>query len=303
MKFTIGLAICGIVVSAMMPANADAQWSAKVTSSGAHKSALNRARGGRAAAKGGIPNGYTGRATIGGKKVWGWYTKPTRRYAHGALGDTVEGGGLAVRVGSKRYDLTLPKTQVFEDLAPRIADLNRDGIADIITIRTNLSGGAAIAVYTISGGKLKQLAATKPIGRANRWLNIAGIADFTGDGRPDIVSVVKPHIQGTLELHQLKGSKLRRTARAKGLSNHIYKSTELRLSAIADVNGDGVLDIIVPSFGQQRLVAYSLRGKIKKLFDVALSSPLNSPIGVARSKGKPVFVFRDRAGKLIAVSN
>ncbi len=232
-----------------------------------------------------------------------WYTLPTKRYAHGALGDSIEGGGLAVRIGGKRHDIALPKNQVFEDITPRITDLNRDGIADIVTIRSTLSGGGAIAVYTLKKGKIVELAATRPIGTANRWLNIAGIADFTGDGRPDIVSVVKPHIQGTLELHQFQGGKLRRTASTGGLSNHVYKSTELRLSAVADVNQDKIADIILPGFGQQNLVAFSFRGGLKKIFDVPLASPLNSPIGVAGNKNSPEFVFRNRAGQLINVSN
>ena len=52
------------------------------------------------------------------------YTEPTDRYAHGVLGDAIEWGALELTFADGRVStFTLPKDHVFEDVAPRLADL------------------------------------------------------------------------------------------------------------------------------------------------------------------------------------
>ena len=64
-----------------------------------------------------------------------WYSQPTRRYNHGVLGDSVEGGGLSVKDGKGNlYNYQLPDDSVFEDITPRLVDLDGDGKAEVITI-------------------------------------------------------------------------------------------------------------------------------------------------------------------------
>lgn len=119
--------------------------------------------------------------------VRSWYSEPTDRYEHGILGDRIEAGALvAVDAAGQRYTMRLGPGFVFEDLAPRTVDFEENGTAEIVTIRTDVTAGAAIAIYGIRNGHLAEIAATEPIGRPNRWLNITGIADLTGDGRLDI---------------------------------------------------------------------------------------------------------------------
>lgn len=160
---------------------------------------------------------------------------------------------MAIDADGKRHTVDLPPDLVFEDLTPRLADMDGDGMAEIVTIRSQLSTGAALAVYGISAGQLKEVSATDPIGSANRWLNIAGIADFTGDRRVDIALVKTPHIGGRLEVWTFRSGSLTRVAAAEGFSNHRIGSTELHLSAIADANGDGVSDLALPDAGRTAL--------------------------------------------------
>ena len=254
----------------------------------------------RKVASDGIPDGYivTDRADNRA-----WYAQPTTRYGHGALGDRIEAGSLVVNMAGKTLRLELPPSQVFEDIAPRIADVNGDGIADFVTIRSSLTEGAAIAVYTVRNGKLVESAATQPIGLPSRWLNIAGIADFNGDGRLDIAQVIKPHLTGELEILTLKNGGFQSIAQVSGLSNHIIGSAELNMSAVADVNGDGVMDLVLPRFGQGALTAYSFRAKPVKLFEVAIPNRIKTAIGVERLGGQPVFVFGDGTGALVTVQS
>jgi hypothetical protein len=67
-------------------------------------------------------------------------------------------------------------------------------------------------------------AKTDYIGRANRWLNPAGIADFDGDGIKEIAFIQTPHIGGTLFFYREEDGEMNRLARFAGVSNHAIGS-------------------------------------------------------------------------------
>ncbi len=222
-----------------------------------------------------------------------WYILPTKRYDHGILGDTIEAGGLAVKTGSgKVITFNLPKTQVFEDRIPRIADLDGDGKAEIITILSSISKGASIAIYELKNGALVSKAKTPFIGRSNRWLNIAGIADFNGDGRLDIAGVWTPHIGGTLKFWTLRGNSLKNIGSMSDFSNHFIGSREQRLSAIADVDLNGTLDLTLPSAGRDvlRMVGF-VKGRLKQLASLKLPRQIDKAIAVTRQEKYPIFTI------------
>lgn len=248
----------------------------------------------------GIPHGYV--ATNETAET-AWYEGPTDRYQHGALGDIIEAGTLAFRIDGKTLRFDLPQSQVFEDIAPRFADIDGNGTQDFVTIRSDLKAGAAIAVYTVQDNKIVELVATQPIGLANRWLNIAGIADFNGDGALDIAQVIKPHLTGNLQILTFEDGKLRILESLIGLSNHINGTTELDMSAVADVDGDSVMDLILPTFGQGSLVAYSFKAGPKRLFSVETPTRISTAIGFMMTANSPTFLFGDGSGKLVAVEN
>jgi hypothetical protein len=145
------------------------------------------------------------------------YGDATTRYDHGVLGDAVEWGTLELVLsdGVKRRFI-LPDTLVFEDTAPRLADLDADGSPEVIVVESSLSLGARLVVYGPQG----RLAMTEHIGRKNRWLAPVGAADFTGDGRSEIAMVVTPHLAGRLVLLAYDGSSLTEIATTEGLTNH-----------------------------------------------------------------------------------
>jgi hypothetical protein len=202
----------------------------------------------------GLPDGlieaYGGKGDI----TASWYADPTTRYGHGILGDAIEASRLIVRMrGGRQLAFSLPETEVFEDRYPRLADLDRDGTTEIVTIRSSVSLGASVTVYGVAGNRLVQRATTGFIGLANRWLNIAGIADFRGTGKMQIAFVRTPHIGGTLLIYDLDESGLKQVGVLDGFSNHVIGSREMRLSALADINGDGRMDLALPSADRRRL--------------------------------------------------
>lgn len=203
---------------------------------------------GQKAPEGGLPDGRIARASGSSDIVEAWYTAPTTRYRHGALGDDIEGGALTVRTaGGDLQTFTLSETAVFEDRTPRLVDLNGDGQMEVVTIVSFLNAGGSVAVFGLKDGRLVQKAASEPIGRSNRWLNIAGIADFAGLGRKQIAYVETPHIGGTLILLDWQGTSLKNIASSRGFSNHRNGAREQRVSAVVDVDGNGRPDLALPS--------------------------------------------------------
>ena len=171
----------------------------------------------------GPPPGSVEATSATGDIRWAGFSDATTRYDHGILGDAVEAGGLRAATVNKdgcALWVLLPDTKVFEDLSPRIADLDGNGRNEIIVVETDVARGASLAIYGLRNGKLKRLAATPPIGRTHRWLAPAGIADLDGDGRMEIAYIDRPHLAKVLRVWSYRNGRLREVARLDGLTNH-----------------------------------------------------------------------------------
>ena len=175
-----------------------------------------------------------------------WLTGPSDIYAHGVLGDAIEATGLRVKMadgGSLSFHLD--GASVFEDRRARLADLDGDGGDEILVVRSYLDRGAALAIFRVREIRITWVAETTPIGRAHRWLNPLGIADFDGDGRLEIALVITPHIGGTLKIFHLANDALVEDWSAKGFSNHIMGSRHLDLGLI--VKGGAKPALLLPN--------------------------------------------------------
>jgi len=255
-------------------------------------------------AKNGLPDGRV--ATGSGDIIEAWYSEPTTRYAHAVLGDRIEAGALKIRNARKEtYTYRLPSTEVFEDITPRLADLDGNGTTEVITILSSQSGGASIAVFGLNGNAFLKLAQTPFIGQANRWLNIAEIANFTGSSTPEISAVITPHLAGILQFYKFGNGTLTRVAQANGnYSNHFIGSNELRLSTTADVNNDRLPDLILPSLARNELLFVGREGnRMVELGRVSLPARINRPIGKRTNNGKTEFLVGLDNGRIFAIRN
>ncbi len=239
-----------------------------------------------------------------------WFAGPTDIYRHGILGDRIEAAVLVAEdAGGDRYEIAASTEArldaVFEDLQPRLADLDGDGTTEIVAIRTFTDAGAAIAIYGLAGGKLTLLAQTPPIGLPGRWRNPSAIADF--DARPglEIAEIVTPHIGGTLRLWHFDrdAGKLEAIADAGGFSNHFIGSRELRLSAAADLDGDNTSELGLPSANRKalRIMAFSA-GKATQVAAVKLPARIDKAVGVISEADGPAFVAGLESGELVLVA-
>ncbi len=145
------------------------------------------------------------------------YTDETSRYAHGVLGDAIEYGTLELTLkGGKRLALTLPQDRVFEDIAPRLMDMDGDGALEVIVVESSQTGGARLAIYDETGLR----AATPHIGQRNRWLAPIGAADLDGDGHIEVAYIDRPHLAKTLRVWRFQDNQLTQVASHTGLTNH-----------------------------------------------------------------------------------
>lgn len=213
--------------------------------------------------------------------------EPTDRYAHGVLGDAIEAAGLrAITDGGLMLEARLAPDAVFEDLAPRLVDLTGDGRDEVLVVKAYRDRGAALALYQVAEGGLALLAETPAIGVPMRWRNPAGVGDFDGDGRIELVEVETPHIAGVLRLWRWREGRLEPGPEFAGVSNHAIGSRALRLSAVLDLDGDGDDELLVPEMGRRGLLALDLRGGTwVRLARLAHAAPIDSDFLVADFDG------------------
>lgn len=193
------------------------------------------------------------------------YSEPTRRYPHGVLGDDLEWGALAIRFRTgagcprRRVGLAyrLPERSVFEDVAPRVVDLDGDGGAEVIVVESDQQKGARLAVWGVRDGTFARISATPFIGTRFRWLAPVGAADLDGDGLMEIAYVDRPHLARVLRVWRFDAGRLTEVAWAGGHSNHRIGERDIA-GGIRDC-GDGP-EMITASADWAHVVATVLKG-------------------------------------------
>lgn len=231
-----------------------------------------------------------------------WFADPTDAYDHGVLGDKIESSTLVLeRRDGRRETVKLNGDAVFEDLEPRLADLDGDGRDEVVVVKSYLKRGSALAVIAERKGKYEIVAETPPLGEPHQWLNPAGIGDFNGDGKVDIALVRQPHAVGALELWSWIGGGLRKTAELADAANHIAGSRAQQMSATGDFDGDRVPDLAVPSLDRSRLRLVSFM-PAHEIASVALPEKAATNLGLVPIENSPPAVVVGLAdGSLVAV--
>ena len=136
-----------------------------------------------------------------------------------------------------------------------------------------------------------------------RWLNPAGIADYDGDGKPDIALVVTPHIAGELQFWTLRDGEFEQLAEIGDVSNHVMGSLHQGLSAIADFDGDGVVDLAIASQDRRVLRFLTLSGgKLRELGSANLPAPAAENFAVVAFNGLPAVKVGLAGGRTLTIA-
>ena len=108
------------------------------------------------------------------------------------------------------------------------------------------------------------------------------------DGRHEIALVKTPHIGGTLEMWELRGSdeagwELVMEDALHGFSNHAYGSPIQDLSEAVDWNGDGIVDLVLPGASRRSIRIMSFAGgKLSEIENIQLPGTVVTEVASIR---------------------
>ena len=189
--------------------------------------------------------------------VWAQYASPTDKYAHGILGDRIEAGQLVVAANGQILDVTLDSLYVYEDVRPRLYDVDGDGELEVIAIRSHIDLGGGVVIYKIEEDTLVEYAYVEEIGSRNRWLNIVAINDLDNDGVVELAWIQTPHIGGILKVAKIFEGMMTPLSEASEYSNHAIGEINLCLSALTDSPTGKV--IYVPNQDRSNIVGFTFQ--------------------------------------------
>lgn len=215
-------------------------------------------------------------------------TGATERYPHGVLGDAVEAGSMTIRrPDSTELVIAIEGEAVIEGQAPIAADLDGDGSDEIIVTVSDSASGARLRAYGLDG---MQVGESDPIGQGSRWRHQIAVGPVGPEGEIELLSVRTPHIGGIVEAFQLVDDKLELTASVRGFSSHRIGSPNLDMALLADVDGDGRLELVVPTDDMTRIAA--LRRTVDG-FELVAQLPLDGRLA------SNIAATPDRNGRLV----
>lgn len=203
-----------------------------------------------------------------------------QRYIHGIMGDDFEGTSLFVLHmvnGELRIfeQMDLQGDAVFEGLSPFWADINQDGFQDLITtVSDGFVGSRIRAFITMYEGFT--VVDGQAIGQSNRWQHQLAWGAFGMNGEMALVDVLTPHIGGVVRFYQFDDNQLNIVAEQRGYTSHLIGSRNLDMAVAGDFNGDGQLEIVMPSQNRSSIAGIQ---QTENGAEVVWEIPLGATVG------------------------
>lgn len=221
-----------------------------------------------------------------------------QRYVHGIMGDDIEGSSLVVlRIIDDKLEIIeqidLEGDAIYEGLSPMWADVNEDGVQDLITTVSDSRIGSRIRAYLFAENATITVEG-QAIGQPNRWQHQLAWGAFGANGEMQLVDVLTPHIGGIVRFYEFTGTELSIVSEIGGYTSHTIGSRNLDMAVAGDFDGDGQPEIVLPSQDRTRIAgivnsADGVRVAWELLLDGTLISNLaavNTANGLALAAGK-----------------
>jgi hypothetical protein len=210
----------------------------------------------------------------------------TGRYDHAVLGDGVEAGSVAVvDVGDglaveRRIDVR--GRAVVEGLSPLLADVTGAGRRAVLVTESGDGDGARLAAYRPDGTRV---AASRALTAG--WRHQLAVAPFGPDDTPELAAVRKPHVDHRLQFFRREGDELAVVAGASGYGSHTIGSRNLDGALAGDLDGDGSLEVLVPTTARDELAAVRRTGDgAEQVWSVPLDGRLTTNVGAVTADGR-----------------
>ncbi len=226
-------------------------------------------------------------------------TDPTERYTHGVLGDRLEAASITLVESRPRLAVasTIPIADpaVVEGLSPIWTDLDADGAAEIIVTISSPAAGAQVVVFAENG---EPIAAGPAVGQGSRWRHQLAAGAFGPDASIGLLEVLTPHLGKVANYYRMEAAGLLIDASLPGYSSHLIGSRNLDMALATDLDGDGLLELLVPTGDLRALAALGLRGPdLVELFRLDLDGRLSTNLsGLGLSDGSLLVGAGNAAG-------
>ena len=182
---------------------------------------------------------------------------PTDRYAHGVLGDGYEASAVELRDQDGPFArIAVDPDEVIEGTSAMVVELVENDLGpELLVTVSDAADGARLRAYGLDGSVAAE---SDPIGLGNRWMHQIGAGVLAPDGEAEVIAVRTPHIGGIVEAYRVVDDRLELVAATSGYSSHQLGSPNLDMALLADADGDGRLDVVVPT---QSMEALALLGR------------------------------------------
>jgi hypothetical protein len=219
-----------------------------------------------------------------------WLADAVERAGTGVLPVSRSGALVARDRVARVHSLGVPTGRAIGHTGPRLADLDGDGRDEVVVAMTREAEGAALVIITLRQDGLSIVAESEPE-RRGTWRDPIAVVDLDGDGGSEIATVTAGDDVGRLEIWRMAGNALDRVMSMKDFSSQIEGTRNAGMADIADMDGDGIADLIVPSADRRSLRVISLAGgEAAEPYRIALPAEAVTAIGayVVEGRQRPV---------------
>lgn len=149
----------------------------------------------------------------------------------------------------------LPGDDIYRGISPFWADIDGDGIEDLVTTISRDPLGERLRVCMWDGAGIRQEVDGPPRGLRESWRQPFSAGAFGLSRQIEIAAMSMSRAGGAVEFFRYAGDSLKRTAGASGFTSYVARSRNLDQTAAGDFNGNGRPEVLALDASRRGVVA------------------------------------------------